>query len=52
MMTVAEIKVELAQLEAQISALGEPRHYGEALQLRQARRRREMLRAEIYRREK
>jgi hypothetical protein len=46
-MTIAEIKVELAQLNAQIAALPEPRHYAEALQRRQALRRREMLQAEL-----
>jgi hypothetical protein len=49
-MTVTEIKAEIAQLNAQIQR--EPRHYAEALQLRQARRRREMLQAELLRMER
>src|SRR5262249_34987233 len=49
MMNVAQIEAELAQLDALIVRLGEPGHYGEAVQLRQARRRREMLQAELKR---
>ena len=51
-MTIAEIKAELAQLDAQIAARPEPRHQMEVLQLRQARRRRELLRAELKRLER
>jgi hypothetical protein len=49
-MTIAEIKAEIAQLNAQIQC--EPRHYAEALQIRQAKRRREMLQAELLRMER
>jgi hypothetical protein len=49
-MTIAEIKAEIAQLNAQIRR--EPRHYAEALQIRQARRRREMLQFELSRMER
>jgi hypothetical protein len=49
-MTTAEIKAEIAQLNAQIRR--EPRHYAEALQIRQAKRRREMLQSELFRMER
>jgi hypothetical protein len=46
-MTTAEIEAELMQLNAQIAAQPEPRHYAEALQRRQALSRRTLLLAAL-----
>jgi hypothetical protein len=47
---ISEIKAELAQLSAVTAA--EPKNYAEALQRRQALRRREMLQAELSKKER
>jgi len=51
-MTIEDIKAELAQLNGWIGARPDPRNQAEALQLRQATQRRELLRAELLKLER
>jgi len=47
LMTAEQIKAEIAALDERIALAPEPTHAAEVLQLQQARRRRDMLQAEL-----